>query len=287
MPRSKGLTALLIASFSFGSSSLFIRFATEASVISLTFFRLLIAASVMVILAVTTFQLRRLDRHDLVLVIISGVFLSFHFAAFIFAVKGTTIANATFLVNTTPVMLAILSPALLKERTTTREVLAVLVAMTGVLLVADAGNGFRLFGLADISALLAAFLLALYSLTGRHLRTSGVSTTCYVAYVYSTAALVAFVLVAMFGSNTLQPYDTQNLLAIFGLALIPTTLGHSLYNYSLGSVKAVTANIFPLMEPIIASVLAVPLFNEIPTPTQIAGYALILMAVVIVATSLK
>jgi drug/metabolite transporter (DMT)-like permease len=76
-------------------------------------------------------------------------------------------------------------------------------------------------------------------------------------------------------------------LAIFGLALIPTTLGHSLYNYSLGSVKAVTANIFPLMEPIIASVLAVPLFNEIPTPTQIAGYALILMAVVIVATSLK
>ena len=91
----------------------------------------------------------------------------------------------------------------------------------------------------------------------------------------------------MFGSNTLQPYNTQNLLAIFGLALIPTALGHSLYNYSLGSVKTVTANIFPLMEPIIASILAVPLFNEIPTPTQIGGYALILTAVVIVATSLK
>jgi len=241
----------------------------------------------MVALAIATSQLRLLNRHDLVLVILAGVFLSLHFSAFIFAVKGTTIANATFLVNTTPVMLAVLSPTLIKERTTGREVVAVLVAMVGVLLIADAGNGFRFFGLADISALLAAFLLALYSIAGRRLRTDGISTTCYVAYAYSAAALVAFLAVAMFGSNTLQPYNTQNLLAIFGLALIPTALGHSLYNYSLGSVKTVTANIFPLMEPIIASILAVPLFNEIPTPTQIGGYALILTAVVIVATSLK
>jgi len=287
LPRSKGLTALLVASFSFGSSALFIRFATEASVISLTFFRLFIAGCVMVVLAAATSQLRRLNRHDLVLVIIAGGVLSLHFSAFIFAVKGTTIANATFLVNTTPVMLAVLSPTIIKERTTAREVLAVLVAMMGILLIANAGNGFRLFGLADVSALLAAFLLAIYSMTGRHLRTGGISTTCYVAYAYSAAALVALLLVSMFGSNTFQHYNTQNLFAIFGLALIPTALGHSLYNYSLGSVKTVTANIFPLMEPIIASILAVPLFNEIPTPTQIAGYALILTAVVIVAISLK
>jgi drug/metabolite transporter (DMT)-like permease len=184
-------------------------------------------------------------------------------------------------------MLAILSPAVIKERTTTREVLAVLVAMAGVLLVAYAGNGFRLFGLADLSALLAAFFLAVYSLAGRHLRSGGISTACYTTYVYSTAALVALLMVALLGTNTFHPYNMQNLIAIFALALVPTALGHSLYNYSLGSVKAVTANLFPLMEPIIASALAVPLFGEIPTATQIAGYVLILVAVVIVATNLK
>jgi drug/metabolite transporter (DMT)-like permease len=281
------LTALLIASVSFGCSALLIRFAIEVSVISLTFFRLLIAACVMLIFAVATSQLHRLDRRGLVLVIVSGIFLSLHFTAFIFAVKGTTIANATFLVNTSPVMLAVLSPMLIKERTTPREVLAVLVAMVGVLLVAYAGNGFRLFGLADVSALLAAFFLTVYSLAGRHLRTGGISTACYTSYVYSTAALVALLMVALLGSNTFHPYNTQNLVAIFVLALVPTALGHSLYNYSLGSVKAVTANLFPLMEPIIASALAVPLFGEVPTVTQIAGYALILVAVVIVATNLK
>ena len=285
--RSRGLTALLIASLSFGSSALLIRFATEVSVISLTFFRLLIAACVMLVFGVATSQLRRLGRRDLVLVIVSGIFLSLHFATFIFAVKGTTIANATFLVNTSPVMLAVLSPLLIKERTTAREVLAVLVAMVGVVLIAYAGNGFRLFGLADLSALLAAFFLTVYSLAGRHLRTRGISTACYTTYVYSTAALVALVMVTLLGANTFHSYNAQNLIAIISLALVPTALGHSLYNYSLGSVKAVTANLFPLMEPIVASILAVPLFGEIPTLTQIAGYVLILVAVVIVATSLK
>jgi drug/metabolite transporter (DMT)-like permease len=241
----------------------------------------------MLIFGVATSQLRRLDRRSLFLVIVSGLFLSLHFAAFIFAVKGTTIANATFLVNTSPVMLAVLSPILIKERTTAREVLAVLVAMVGVVLIAYAGNGFRLFGLADLSALLAAFFLTVYSLAGRHLRTRGISTTCYTTYVYSTATLVALGMVTLLGANTFHPYNAQNLIAIFSLALVPTALGHSLYNYSLGSVKAVTANLFPLMEPIIASALAVPLFGEIPTATQIAGYILILVAVVIVATNLK
>jgi len=283
----KGLTALLIASLSFGSSALFIRFATQASVISLTFFRLLIAACVMLLLTVATSQLRRLDRRGLVVVIVSGIFLSLHFAAFIYAVKGTTIANATFLVNTSPVMLAALSPLVIKERTTAREVLAVFVAMAGVLIIAYAGNGFHFFGLADVSALLAAFFLSAYSLAGRCLRTGGLSTCCYTTYVYSTAALVSLLMAVFLESNTFNAYNTQTLIAIFFLGLIPTALGHSLYNYSLASVKTVTANLFPLMEPIIASALAVPLFGEVPTLTQVVGYALILAAVVIVATNLN
>lgn len=281
------MAALVVGSFFFASSAILIRFATEASAISLTFFRLAIAAFVMVLFGFGTRSLRVLGKHDLALVAASGVFLSLHFAAFIFAVQETTIANATFLVNTSPIMLAILSPLVIRERTTSREILGVLVATFGILLVADAGNGFRTFGVADFSALLAAGLLALYSLVGRRLRTNGVSTACYTSYVYCAAALVALVMVGVLRADTFRIYDTQNLLAIVGLALLPTAVGHSLYNYSLGSVKAVTANLFPLLEPIGASIFAVPLFGEVPTPIQIAGYVLILTAVVLVATGLR
>jgi len=284
---SKGLAVLFVASFFFATSTIFIRFATEASAMSLTFFRLFIAALVMVIFSSARRNLRSLPTRDLVLVAVSGVFLSLHFATFIFAVKETTIANATFLVNTSPVMLAVLSPLIIKERTTSREALSVLVATVGVILVADAGNGFRAFGFADLSALLAAFFVAQYTLVGRYLRTSGVSTSCYTSYVYSAAALVALLMVGILGEHTFRLYDAQNVVAILGLALLPTAVGHSLYNYSLGSVKTVTANLFSLMEPILASLFAIPLFGEVPNPFQVAGYTLILLAVTIVATNVR
>lgn len=283
MNRSKGISALAIASISFGTSAIFIRYATEASALSLTFFRLSIAAIVMVIFAYSTRSfMMKLTKTEGLLIVTSGVMLSFHFVTFILAVKFTTVANATFLVNTSPVMLAVLSPVLIRERTTSRERAGVLTATLGILLVANVGNGFRSFGLADISALLAAAFVSLYSIIGRFLRAHGVSTATYTAYVYSVAAIIALSLAETLGSKTFRTYDATNMVAILGLALVPTMLGHTLYNYSLGSVKAVTANLFPLLEPILASVFAVPLFGEVPTFTQIVGYILILFAVVIV-----
>src|SRR4030067_1518777 len=96
---STGLVVLFVASIFFGSSAIFIRFATQASAISLTFFRLLIAAILMILFALSKRELRLLGRQDLLLVTVSGMLLSLHFATFILAVKETTVANATFLVD--------------------------------------------------------------------------------------------------------------------------------------------------------------------------------------------
>ena len=287
MASSRGICSLLIASVSFGSAALFIRFATETSAISLTFYRLSIAALVMILFSVSTRSLKLAGKTELTLMAVCGVVLSLHFATYILAVQKTTVANATFLVNTSPAMLAILSPLVIRERTTSREIVGVMLATLGVLLVAHAGNGFRDFGLADLSALAAAFLLSLYSLIGRQLRTGGVSTGSYTSYVYSVAALASLLVVWSVRAQASGPYDTQNVLAILGLALVPTVFGHSLYNYALGSVKTVTANLFPLLEPIIASLFAIWLFNEIPSSIQVIGYVLILSSVVVVVTKLE
>ena len=282
---SKGISSLTVAAFAFGTSAIFIRFATQASPLSLTFYRLFIAAVGMLILAYSTRNLTKLSRSNFGLVIISGVMLSLHFVTFIFAVKVTTVANATFLVSTSPVILAVLSPLIIRERTTSREGLSVIVAILGILLVANAGNGFRSFGLGDVSALLAAFFVSFYSMIGRNIRIHGVSTACYTAYVYSVAAIISISLNGVLGSQPLRTYDATNTLAILGLALVPTLLGHSMYNYSLRSVKAVTANLFPLLEPVMSSALAVPLFGEIPNTIQLIGYLLIISAVIIVLTA--
>jgi drug/metabolite transporter (DMT)-like permease len=283
----KGSITLLVASIFFGSSAILIRFATDATAISLAFFRLLIAAVVVVSIALLGRNLVSLGKRDLQLVLLSGCMLSLHFTTFIYAVQETTVANATFLVNTSPIMLAVLSPLAIRERTSSREVLAVIVATLGILIVANAGNRFSAFGIGDISALLAAFFVAVYSLVGRHLRTIGVNTACYTSYVYTTATAVSLLMVAIAPAQTFRPYDLQNILAILGLGILPTAFGHTLYNHALGSVKTVTANLFPLLEPVIASLFAVVLFAEIPTIVQVAGYSMILASVSIVATSMS
>jgi len=129
-------------------------------------------------------------------------------------------------------MLAVLSPLLIKERTTSREGVSVVVAVLGVVLVANAGMNFKQFGFADLSALLAALFIALYSLVGRYLRTSGLATACYTSYVYTVSAGVILVLAMTLGESPFRLYDAQNLLAILGLAVVPTAVGHSLYNYA-------------------------------------------------------
>jgi drug/metabolite transporter (DMT)-like permease len=239
----------------------------------------------MLVFAYLSQNLTMLTGTDLGLVAISGLMLSLHFVTFIFAIKFTTVANATFLVSTSPIILAVLSPILIRERTTSREGVGIIIATFGILLVANAGNSFHSFRLGDLSALMAAFFVSFYSMIGRHLRTHGLSTACYTAYVYSIAAIIALSLSVILESNTFRTYDATNAVAILGLALVPTLLGHSMYNYSLRSVKTVTANLFPLLEPILSSAFAVPLFGEIPTPIQLVGYLLILSAVTVVVTA--
>lgn len=283
----RGFGTLVVASVCFGSSAIFIRFATDASAFALAFYRLSIAAVGMTLYAALAREPRKLRRDELLLASLSGVVLSLHFATFIFAVQKTTVANATFLVNTGPIMLTIMSPVLIKERTGAREVVAVALATLGVIVLAQAGDGLWGFNLGDLSALLAAFFLALYSMAGRRLRSGGMSTVSYASSVYSVAAVVGLGISLTLGTETFRTYNAQNLAAILGLAVVPTMFGHTLYNYALGSVKTVTANIFPLMEPIIASLLAVVFFAEIPALIQVAGYSLILAGVIVVATSFK
>jgi drug/metabolite transporter (DMT)-like permease len=60
------------------------------------------------------------------------------------------------------------------------------------------------------------------------------------------------------------------------MALFPTLLGHSLFNWSLKYVNATFVSMAILTEPIIASIFAILIFTEIPTLTQIFGSIVIL-----------
>jgi drug/metabolite transporter (DMT)-like permease len=91
----------------------------------------------------------------------------------------------------------------------------------------------------------------------------------------------AFVTLSLTGlalrSPLALPTNVQAALALLGLGLIPTALGHSLYFSSLSRLRAYEAASLALLEPVGATLLATAIFGEVPAPLFVAGGALILL----------
>ncbi len=278
MPKkNEDLLILLAAGSLAGSASILTRFAGNLNYFTIALYRLLIATLAVSIIGILTRRIRVLPARERPLLIGAGIFLGLHFIAFTYAVQFTSVSNATFLGDLGPVFVALMSPLVLQERITAREVGLVCLALIGSLLAGSRGSSALLLPSltqGDLIAVLAAFLAANYTVVGRLLRPR-VELFTYVVYVYLVASLVVAILAfTLLGVDALQ-IQKGSILALAGLGLLPTFGGHSLYNLALGRVKAIRANLILLLEPVIASLLAYYLFSESPTYLQDVGYALI------------
>ncbi|RLG51188.1 MAG: hypothetical protein DRN96_05880 [Thermoproteota archaeon] len=277
---SRGIAALLAASVCYGSAAILIRLAKGVHPVALAFYRLALSSVIVLAGAAALGTLRKPARWEAKALASSGVALGLHFIAFVASVKMTSVANATFLVNTSPVFVALAAPLALGEKTSRVEALCVTLATAGIALASLGGLTRASAG--DALAVAAAVLLAAYTLLGRKLRAE-MPTTCYISYVYTSASLVAMAACLAIGVEVAKLYPGEVVAAIVALAVVPTVFGHGLYNYALGSVKAVVANTVPILEPVVASTLALLLFSEKPAPQQLAGYAMIAVSVAVIA----
>jgi prolyl-tRNA editing enzyme YbaK/EbsC (Cys-tRNA(Pro) deacylase) len=76
------------------------------------------------------------------------------------------------------------------------------------------------------------------------------------------------------------PTGAGEIALLLYLALVPTALAYALFFAGLAVVKATTASVVTLVEPVTATIVAVALLDEVLTPTAAAGSALLVGAVV-------
>jgi len=127
-----------------------------------------------------------------------------------------------------------------------------------------------------------AVTLATYQVIGRGLRAT-LPLNAYMLAVWGTATLTLAGLMAVFGTR-FAPFPLRTWLAFAALAVVPTLGGHGLTNRALRSLPAPTVGLFLLGEPVIASLLAMVLFRETPTPATLVGGAIVLAALGLVLT---
>ena len=275
---------LVVGVLAISTSPILIRVAGLPA-LALAFWRCLAGAAVLAPFAPRGTGPGRLDRGDLVRLAASGVFLAAHFALWNASLGLTSVAAATTLVSSAPLFVGVGS-RFLGEAPGGRDWAGIVLATAGVVVIAagDAaglGTGARAL-LGDVLAFAGALAMAAYLLLGRVARRR-LPVTTYAASVYGVAAAVLLPACLLTGSP-LGGYRTAGWLALAGVVAGPQLLGHTVFNGLLASLSASMVAVAMLLEPVLATVGAWWLFDELPGPAFFVGAPLVLAGVWLATT---
>ena len=265
------------------TGAIFARLADAPALVTAAY-RLGLAALILVPLAgwKVRDELRRLSVRDYKLAMLSGGFLSLHFATWISSLDFTAIANSVVLVNTIPLWVGLLTPLIAKDRLQKLTLISIFFSVIGGAIIGfgDFATGGRaLWG--DFLALIGAFCAAVYLLIGRNLRPK-LSLLSYVSVCYGSAAVILWI--GVLGLRLpVTGYSTSTVAAFWAMALISQILGHSSYNWALKWFSPGFVAVALLGEPIGSTLLAYLIFNEGLTWLKFVGGLFILSAIYIAA----
>jgi drug/metabolite transporter (DMT)-like permease len=217
-------------------------------------------------------------------VALAGGILALHFACFLWGLDHTSLPAAVSLVSLEPVSVVLCAWILLGVAPTRQEQLGVALATAGAVVVGrGSGTGeHRLVG--DVVVLAAVALYGLYLAVARALR-DALPARSYVALVYATsvpAMAVLYALAAVVAPRpTREPVGLHAFVAIVGLGLVPTVLGHTAVQTASRSLApAVVALVSPL-ETLGGIAIGAAWMNASPSRDELVGAAIILAGTVV------
>lgn len=278
-PRVSPRLVVFIGVFFAATSAVLIK-ASAAHPLAIAFYRMLFSSLLLIpqLQGTGLRRLRSLSGRQWRLSIISGVFLGFHFATWISSLSFTSVASATVLVNTHPVLVVVFGLLFLRERIPWDAAAWMILALAGSLLLSLAGlRGTEGQAVGNLLAFGGAIAAAGYMLAGRAVR-QDVDTRVYTFVAYSVSAIVLLAMV-LIGGVPLVGYPWYEFLIFMGLAVFPTLLGHSLFNWALKYVKTSLVSTAILGEPIFASIMALLIFREIPGIYTLIGGPVIIVSI--------
>ena len=223
-------------------------------------------------------ELLSLTARDLGLAALAGFFLALHFGTWISSLQYTSVANSVILVNTNPLWVGLLAPAISRERVSRLTKIGIGLSVIGGAIIGagDFATGVGTI-LGDILALAGGVCAAGYLLLGRTLRRK-LSLLAYVMICYGSAAVILWAAVLAL-RLPVAGFSARTYAAFAGMALISQIIGHSSYNWALRWFSTGLIAVSLLGEPIGATILAYLLFDEGLNWTKAAGGILILSAI--------
>jgi DME family drug/metabolite transporter len=282
-----GLLLIVLAAVLWGTAGVSTRTIytlSETTAVSVAFLRL--ALSLPLLVGASAVILRRtgwcIGRRHFGLMAVSGVMLALYQLLFFAALQRVGVAVATLVtLCSAPVLVAVLSTALLGERPTRRLGLAAGLAVVGTIALVSPGEGTTVDGSTTVGLLLAlgsACGYALVTIISR--RVAGAYQPLLPVTVAATVGSLALLPILVWDGPRLE-YPAAGWLLLLYLGVGPTAVGYVLFTRGMRTTAATVASVLTLVEPLTAAVLAWALFDEQLGPLALVGAGLLLGAVVL------
>lgn len=278
---------IIIGVISVSLSAIFVKLASaDAGVIA--FYRMLFSVLLMLPLFLWKYvsELKLLSKRDWLFSSLAGIFLAFHFILWFESLNYTSVASSTVLVTMQPLFAFVGTYLFFGEKISGKTILAGGIAIAGSVLISWGDfqiSGSALYG--DILALIACALVTGYLLFGQDVR-QRLSLMTYTIVVYSISVITLFFYVLIKGES-FGPYPAEDWMWFILLALIPNLLGHNLFNWAIKWVSTNVLSIAILFEPVGAAILAMFIFGEYLSISQIIGGAIVLFGITLFVVDFK
>jgi drug/metabolite transporter (DMT)-like permease len=277
-------TALAVGIIALSLSAMFIRWADAPGPIT-GFYRLFI--STILFLPFFIQQQRKLPPMEMRWVwfpLCAGLFTAFDFALWNTSVKYTSAANATLLGNTSPLWVALAALFLFKEKLRGTFWLGLAFTLAGAVLIV--GTDFfnhPSLGLGDLMASTAAIFYAAYQLITQRGRVH-IDPFRYI-WLVGVSATIGMLIINLILGNSFTGYDTQTWVIFFTAAIVSQMIGYLSITYALGHLPAAVVSPTLIGQPILTTLLAIPLLGELPGALQWLGTLIALAGIYIVNQS--
>ena len=273
---------LVLALFSVSTSPIIGRALENVGAISISFWRMFLASFFLWVFSALKPQGKIKVTQNRNKIIYAGILLGFHFALFFEAIKITSISNATFLGTLAPFFTLLLEIYILKRKFSRTVLLGLIITFLGSLIILvynfDLSTSFT-FG--NIYAILCSICLAIAFIIAEKVRENE-NTIVYTRTLYLSAAITLF-FISLFANETLIINSRLDFLGLLFLGLVPTIIGHNSIYYAIKYVSPTIVAAFPLGEPIIATLLAYLIFNELITFNICLGGFLTLIGLILIS----
>lgn len=194
------------------------------------------------------------------------------------------IAISAVLLYSAPIWSTIIGYLLLHERHANRVYWTMPVTLIGVALMVYKPSVMyaQIPWLGVLAGLGSAITYALFSILGKPFL-KNLSLSWFLFYSFGSAALVLdSIIVWRGGWHRFESLTNEAWMLVVAIGILPTFLAYIFYTHGLRYTPATVANVLSAVEPVVAVLLGMAVFDEILTPYEFSGMFLVVLAATLI-----